>query len=125
MNNRNRDRSVGLVTRLRAGRPGFDFRQRLGIFLFATASRPALGLTEPPIQCVPEILSPKLKRLGCESNHSPLSRAEVKNPRSCTSTPPYVFIAWCLVYVQDTSSWRGTWLSSRTNLPLHLPFNYE
>jgi len=28
----------------------FESRQGLGIFLFATVSRPALGLTQPPFQ---------------------------------------------------------------------------
>jgi hypothetical protein len=37
---------------LRAGRPGFD-SQQCKIFLFSTASRPTLGPTQPPIQCVP------------------------------------------------------------------------
>jgi hypothetical protein len=32
---------------------GFDSRQRLGIFLFTTVSRTALGPTQPPIQWVP------------------------------------------------------------------------
>jgi hypothetical protein len=31
---------------------GFESRQGLGISLFATVSRPALGPTQPPIQCV-------------------------------------------------------------------------
>jgi hypothetical protein len=31
---------------------GFDSRQGLGIFLFTTASRMALGPTQPPIQWV-------------------------------------------------------------------------
>jgi hypothetical protein len=29
---------------------GFDFQEGLGIFLFTTASRRALGFTQPPIQ---------------------------------------------------------------------------
>jgi hypothetical protein len=29
---------------------GFQSRQRLGIFLFITVSRPVLGLTRPPVQ---------------------------------------------------------------------------
>jgi hypothetical protein len=37
---------------------GVDSRQRLGIFLFTTASRPALGPTQPPLQWVPVALSP-------------------------------------------------------------------
>jgi hypothetical protein len=36
---------------------GFDYSQGLGIFLYTTASRPALGLTQPPIQWVPGALS--------------------------------------------------------------------
>jgi hypothetical protein len=36
---------------------GFESRQGLGIFLFATAPRPALGSTQPPIQWVQELFS--------------------------------------------------------------------
>jgi hypothetical protein len=32
-----------------------------------------------------------------EYGHSPPSSAEVKNVWSYTSTPPYVYMAWCLV----------------------------
>jgi len=39
---------MSIVTRVRAGRPGFNYRH--GIFLLVAASRPALGPTEPPIQ---------------------------------------------------------------------------
>jgi hypothetical protein len=55
----------------------FDFRRGLGIF-FTTASRPALGPTQPPIQWVPGTLSVGVKRLGREANHSPPSSAEIK-----------------------------------------------
>jgi hypothetical protein len=67
---------------------GFDSRWGLGIFLFITASRTALGPTQPPIQCVPGILSLGVKRPGSEANHSPPSSAEIKNAWSYTSTPP-------------------------------------
>jgi len=60
----------------------------LGIFLFTTTSRTALGLTQPTIQWVLEILSLGVKRLGLEADHSPASIAEVKNAWSYTSTPP-------------------------------------
>jgi hypothetical protein len=43
---------------LRAGRHGFDSRKEKVISLFSTASRPALGPTQPLIQCLPEALSP-------------------------------------------------------------------
>jgi hypothetical protein len=63
------------------------------IFLFATASKPALE----PTQWVAEALSPGVKRPGREADHSPPTSAEVKNAWSYTSIPQYVFIAWCLV----------------------------
>jgi len=57
---KSRDSSVSLVTRLRDGRSersGFDFRWGLRIFIFTTASRPALGSTQPPILWVPDVLT--------------------------------------------------------------------
>jgi hypothetical protein len=45
------------ATRWTIGVLGFDSRRGLGIFLFTAASRTALGLTQPPIQWVPEALS--------------------------------------------------------------------
>jgi hypothetical protein len=57
---------------------GFESRQGLGIFLFTTASRPALGLTQPPIQWVPGALSLGVKRPGHEADDSFPSSAEVK-----------------------------------------------
>jgi hypothetical protein len=38
---------------------------------------------------------------GGKADHSSPSSAEVKNAWSCTSTPPYVFMAWCLVKHRD------------------------
>jgi hypothetical protein len=60
----------------------------LGIFLLTTASRPTLGLTQPPIQRVPGALSMGVKQPGREADHSLPSSAEVKNEWSHTSTPP-------------------------------------
>jgi hypothetical protein len=57
---------------------GFDSWRGLWIFLFTTASRTALGPTQPPIQWVPGALSLGIKRPGCEADHSPPSNAEVK-----------------------------------------------
>jgi len=50
----------------------------------------------------PSLLSYGLKWPGHEADHSPLSGAEVNNVWSYTFTPPYVFIAWCLVKHRDT-----------------------
>jgi hypothetical protein len=58
----------------------FDSRRGLGIFLFTTASRPALGPTQPPIQWVPGALSLGVKRSG---------RGTI------TPTPQYAFMVWC------------------------------
>jgi hypothetical protein len=76
--------SVGL----RAGLPTVRARQGLRIFLFTTASRPALEPTQPPIQWVPVALSLGVKRPVGEADHSLLSSAEVKNSLRYTSTPP-------------------------------------
>jgi hypothetical protein len=57
---------------------GVDSRQGLGIFLFTTVSKTALGPTQPPIQWVPRSLSLRVQRLGREADHSPPSSAEVK-----------------------------------------------
>jgi hypothetical protein len=62
---------------------GFDSRRELGIFLFTTASRTALGTTQPPIQWVPGVKRPVLG-----ADHSPISSAGVKNAWSYTSIPP-------------------------------------
>jgi hypothetical protein len=65
----------------------FESREGLGIFLFTTASRPALEPTQPPIQWVSGALSLGEKWPGREADHSPPFRAEVKN----------VFMVWCTV----------------------------
>jgi hypothetical protein len=51
---------------------------------------------------------PEGKAAGREADHSPPSRAEVKNAWSYTSTPQNVFMAWCLAKHRDnfTLSWR-------------------
>jgi hypothetical protein len=83
-------------------------QQGLGIFLFTTASRPALGPTQPPIQLVPGVLFLEVKRQGREADHSPPSSAEVKE-----SVELYL-------HSPNTPSWRGTQLKHRENLPLPL-----
>jgi hypothetical protein len=57
----------------------FDSWQEQGIFLFATTFRPALGLTQLPIQWVlGVVLSPGVKWLGHEADHSFSPSANVK-----------------------------------------------
>jgi hypothetical protein len=56
----------------------------------------------PTIQWVPEDLSPELKRPGREADHSPPTSAEIKKTWIYTSTPPYVFMAWCVVSTGTT-----------------------
>jgi hypothetical protein len=76
---------------------GFDSRRGLGIFLFNTASRTALGPTHP------EALTLEVKRPGRETDHSPPSNAKVKE--------------WVALYLHspNTSSWRGARLRHRDN----------
>jgi hypothetical protein len=74
-----RDSSVGIA--LGYGMDGRGSRVRfpagLGIFLF-TASRTALGPTQPPIQWGPGALSLGVKRPGREADHSTPSSTEIK-----------------------------------------------
>jgi hypothetical protein len=63
-----RDSSVNIVIRLRAGQSMFDSQQRQRrYFIFATAPRPALGPTQPPIKWVLGTLSSGVKRPGRET----------------------------------------------------------
>jgi hypothetical protein len=81
---------------------GFDSRRGTGIFLF-TASRTALGHTQPPIQWVPRVLSRGVKRPGRETDHSPPTSAEVKE--------------WVELHLQSPSTppWRSAQLKHRDN----------
>jgi hypothetical protein len=74
------------------------FPEGLGIFLFITASRTALGPTHLPIQWVTEDLSVGVKRPRREADHSPPARS--KNAWSYTSSSQYAFMAWCSVKAQ-------------------------
>jgi hypothetical protein len=79
---------------------GFDSRWGLEIFLFTTASRTALGPTQPPIQWVPEAFSLGGNRPGREAGHLPPFSAEVKMRGAIPPLPQYAFMAWCSVKAQ-------------------------
>jgi hypothetical protein len=68
-----------------------------GNFSLITASRPALGPTQSPIQWVTETLPLGVKRPKREADHSPPSSAEVKK-------------AWSYVSTRNTPSWRDAQL---------------
>jgi hypothetical protein len=60
------------------------------------SSRPALGPTQPPIQCVLRALSPGVKLPGRETDHSPPTSVEVKKCGSIQPlphTPIYIQIS--------------------------------
>jgi hypothetical protein len=116
---KNRDSSVGIATGHWLDKRGLRVRFPAGlvIFLFTTASRPALGPTEPPIQWVPGALSPGVKRPWHEADHSPLSSAEVKE---CVELHFHLrtrFMAWCLVKQRDNFTFTlldgGEWSVTR------------
>jgi hypothetical protein len=56
---------------------GVQFLAGAEIFLFSSASRPALGPTLCPIQLVLGVLLPEVKVLGHEADHSAPSSAKV------------------------------------------------
>jgi hypothetical protein len=62
-------------------------------FLFFTAFRLALGPTQPPIQWVPEALSPGANWLGHEADHSRPSNSEVKNVGAIPPLPVCFHVA--------------------------------
>jgi len=55
------------------------------------------------------------KRPDREADHSHSSNSEVKNEWSYTSTPSYIFTAWCLVKHRDNFTFTFT-----INKPLQL-----
>jgi hypothetical protein len=70
----------------------FNFRWGQVIDIFATASRPALGPTQPPVQWLPGIKWP-----GREADQLPPSSSNVKYAWNYTFTYPCVLMAWCLI----------------------------
>jgi hypothetical protein len=77
--------SVVIATRLWAGHAGFNPLQGQKNFILSITFRPALGLTQPHIQWVPEAVSQGAKRQGSLVDHSPPSGTVVKD---CGPVPP-------------------------------------
>jgi len=75
---------------------GVHFPMAAEVFLFATTSRPALGLTSLFPKGI-EGSFPRVNQLGCAADCSPPSSAKVKNVCGSTSTPPYVYMVPCLI----------------------------
>jgi hypothetical protein len=91
------------MTKLRAGGSEFDSRRVLEIFLFDTASRPAMGTTAF-YSMGAGVLSGS-KASGREADRSPPSSVQVKNAWSYTSTPQYVFMAWLVKDREDLKNY--------------------
>jgi hypothetical protein len=92
---------------------GFESQKGLGIFLFTTASRPALGPTQSRIQWVLGALSLGVRRPGREADHSPPSSAEVKE--------------WVELYLHSPSipSWRRAQLKHRDNFTFSFYYHFR
>jgi hypothetical protein len=69
---------------------------RVKNILFSTSSRSTLGSTEPSTVSTGGSF-PGVKRPGREADHSPPASAEVKKMSIYSSTPPYAFLAQCLI----------------------------
>jgi hypothetical protein len=94
---RSRDSVVDIATGYGLDDRGVGVRALVGSRIFLTSFRPVLRPTKPPIQWVPGTLSTEVKRRGHEADHSPPTSAEVKKIWIYTSTPPYAFVAYCLI----------------------------
>jgi hypothetical protein len=89
-----RDSSIGIATGYGLDDHGVGVRVPWGKnFHFSVSSRPVLEPTQPPIQRVPEAISPGVKRPVREADHSPPASAEAKKTWVYTSTPPHAFMA--------------------------------
>jgi hypothetical protein len=69
-------RNIVVIARRQRGR--YSSPGRVKNFLFSMSSRPTLGPTQPPIQRVPGVLSPGIKRHGLEAGYSPPASVEIK-----------------------------------------------
>jgi hypothetical protein len=103
MGSRSSSASIGNGMKHRGSIPGWRWE---GIFPYATASRPPVGPTQLHLKSVPGALS-----LGVSTRRMKLTTPFdlVPTLRMRGAIPPFH---------QYASTWRGTWLSTGTTLPL-------
>jgi hypothetical protein len=78
---------------------GFSSWWGLGIFLFTTMSRTALGPTQPPLQWVLGAVSLEIKWRGHEADNSPPSSTEVKECLELYLHSPNM-VSWHCAYLK-------------------------
>jgi len=94
-------------------------------FLFANTSISVLGPTQPPMQWVPAVLTPGIKRRGVKlTTHLHLVLRSIMRG-AVPSFSHYGFTVWCLIKQWILSSRRHTSLSTGTNLPLSLTTDHS
>jgi hypothetical protein len=83
---RNQDSSVTIVTMLRAKKLSeIWFLRKAADFSLSQVSTLALRPNLPPIQWISAVLSLRVKQMGCDAHHSPLSGVKVKNDSNYVS----------------------------------------
>jgi hypothetical protein len=112
---------------------GFDSWKGLETFIFTTASRTALGFTQPPIQLVPGTLSLGVKHLGREADRSFPCSAEIKECGELYLHSPNT-PSWCGAQLKEEAqrqlylycSWgdwnHGEWICQNTG---HIIYDYK
>jgi hypothetical protein len=88
-----RGSAVGIATGHGLHNKGTGVRNPVGTRISSISFREILRPTQPPLQWVPEALSPVVKRQKHEADHSILTCAEVMETYISIATPPNVFTA--------------------------------
>jgi hypothetical protein len=87
---RNLDSAVGIATGYGLDDRGVAVRVPVGPRILSF--RPALGSTQPPIQCLLGFLSPGVKWPGLEADYSPPASVEVKKNVDLYIHSPHAFM---------------------------------
>jgi hypothetical protein len=110
--------SVSIVTRLPAGRPKFDSWQGHGYFHLHNRLHTRYGAQLASYTMGTEDSYPEGKTAGAWSWPLTSTSAEVQYAWRYTSTPQYVFMAWCLVKHRDNFTFTFTLCSKYYPNPL-------